>query len=214
MNTQSAQTTKNLLNKFVTGNLFLLAEAASELKMSEDYLIKLIKAGKIKAFKVGNDWFIGETWLADFKSSVRRGLDFESEKEKLVDCSSKFVRKIRKSQRPKEFSLPVIFLVNEFFKVTVSSLVLALLSFVFCGVLFLIVIVDSNKTAIAGSFISATNEFYTQPFKGVYYLQSISKKSKVNDEVLTEFAGAVFNKIQFSSDRLGQVAGEMEFKED
>jgi hypothetical protein len=190
-----------------------LAEAAGELKMSQDYLIKLIKVGKIKAFKVGQDWFIEENWLDDFKSNLRKDLDFEAEKEKLIDYSSKFVRKIRKSQRQKEFSLPVVFLVNEFFKVTVSSLALVLLSFVFCGVLFLIIIVDNNKTVIASSFISTTNEIYTSPLAGYNYLQLVSKNSKINDEVLTEFAGVVFDKVQFSSERLGQVAGEMEVKE-
>lgn len=66
----SVQQLKESLGALAKSRLLHISEAAEQLKVTEHYLTDLVKSGKLKAFKVGEHWFVESDWVEDF----RRGM--------------------------------------------------------------------------------------------------------------------------------------------
>lgn len=64
---------KESLGKYAKSRMLHIGEVAEELKVTENYLIDLARRGKIKAFKVGEHWFMEEDWVSDYRR-IMKGL--------------------------------------------------------------------------------------------------------------------------------------------
>jgi len=67
-----------LKNEYLPGGLDL-SEAAKIMKCRTDYLIGMIKAGQLKAFKFGAEWITTDVWLGDFKARLKKSIHQEIE---------------------------------------------------------------------------------------------------------------------------------------
>jgi excisionase family DNA binding protein len=211
MNKTASQINKNLLRKFASTNLLLLEEVANNLKVDTDYLIKLIRSGKIKAFKVGNDWFIEESWLEDFRMAIKSSLKLEIEKENFCDYPSKFFKKLKKNKRKKNNFSYIINVVNGSFKMVITSLFLALIPFLLLILFFTVAVFDNNKQLVAEKFLTLSHNFYSTPFAGLYYIKNNNNEfTRINDDGLTELFNDIFLGFKNNINRSGRVAGEME----
>jgi len=68
---------KQALTRWDQGEFLHLADAAHIMSMSEKYLLRLIRDGKLKALKLGDHWLIKLEWLKEWRDSVRHSLHQE-----------------------------------------------------------------------------------------------------------------------------------------
>ncbi len=212
MDQQSPQTIKNLLKKFTNSNLLLVDEASEKMKMSKDYLMDLIKIGKVKAFKVGQDWFIEEDWLDDFKKIIKKGIEKELTDSGFKQTKQKFFKQVSyKKIKKKVFNF--LDLINGFFDFLLFSLNFSLVLVSFSVLLFSLIYFDSNKLIIADKFTNQVDKIYSMPLKLVIMTDDLMLNNnliKINDENLTENISNLFKEFRNNLDRNGQVAGESE----
>lgn len=212
MDKQSSQTIKNLLKKFTNSNLLLVDEASEKMKVSKDYLMDLIKVGKIKAFKVGQDWFIEEDWLDDFKKTIKRGLEKELVDSGFEQTREKFFKQVS-YRKIKKRVFNFFDLVNGFFEFLLFSLNLSLVLTSFCVLFLSFIYLGNNKLVIAEKFIKQVDKIYSLPLELVSMTDNLMLDDnliKIDDENLTRNIGLFFNKFKNNLDRTGQVAGESE----
>jgi len=70
---------KDSLSKYSKSQLLHLSEAAEILHVTEGHLANLMKQGKVRGFRVGEYWFMEESWVDDFRSLVKKSLAREME---------------------------------------------------------------------------------------------------------------------------------------
>lgn len=201
MSDQSQQILKSMLNKFVPDGLFSLSEASQKLRVKEDYLLKMIEAGKLKGFRIGEYWFLEEKWLESFKALIHSNLEAESLNHQSI------------AERHKKWSRPVAIKRHANKKINVRSLSSATWSFSFYSLVlaFAVVGVSFTSTAFWGVYqqrqylgvvlLTAVDNFYSAPMH-------IGKElviDKIDDERLT---GALASFLHLPLE--GRVAGVAE----
>jgi len=188
---------KLILNDLVDDELLSLDEAAKLLKVSESYLLSLVRRGKIKAFKFDEYWFIKLDWIKQFRQQIQDHIS-EIITAENFDNNYRWIKPIKKKEN----------INNSFFIFSFR-----LLSFSF---LFAIMVLASawmmpfaNNLAISDTyFLSAVltvSNIYTKPVNSLSKL--IITQSKINDEVLTLWVRSILINNQ---DNIGQVAGTSE----
>jgi len=189
---------KESLAKYSSSPLLHIAEAAEKLKVTEKYLTDLAVRGKIKAYKVGEHWFMEEKWLHDFRGALRQLLDAETGGGLQRPG---WVRQL--APRKRIIPLGVIKPVFSFaFQTVAAVFVLAFVSISFAFLTLPLARVGLNRVTIASAFLTATYRVYGLPLD---YARSISFAGPINDEGLTH----VFYRLA-GKNPPGQVAGVYE----
>lgn len=201
---------KNSLGKYAKSRIFHLAEAAEELKVTEKYLIDLARNGKIKAFKVGEHWFIEEAWINDFRQVMKGLLHQVVEAENSLHLQrSGWSRTAKKSFVPH----PIFKLA---FSTVTASVVLALLGVAFSFFTLPLLYLSLNRQAVGQAFLAGTYRVYGYPIKTVSGINI-----PINDERLTgtlyslmgqPVPGKACQPALGGSADCGLVAGAFEFK--
>lgn len=202
---QDQQTLKLLLKKFARSELLLLSEAAQRLKVSDDYLRQFISTGKVKAFKAGQDWFIEEDWVNDFRIKLKSHLQEEIKQSGRPAKKSNWIKTIA----PKKSRL-ADFLAAGWDRPVWAAYGLAVLALIFAA-LVAPIRMSPNRIAVRDSFVSLTRQTYSQPSASLATIKAIKSKTlvaKINDEDLTRFFKRI---LRWSRPNYpGQVAGELE----
>ncbi|MFA5047951.1 MAG: helix-turn-helix domain-containing protein [Patescibacteria group bacterium] len=60
-----------------TPNYLSLEEAADILSVSQDYLLALIRLGRIKGFKIAELWFTSQEWINELRGEIKRQIEVE-----------------------------------------------------------------------------------------------------------------------------------------
>jgi len=199
---------KDSLRQYAKTELLLLSEAAVKLRMSEDYLRSLARRGKIKAFKVGDDWLVEEGWLDDFRKHLKHDLHHETNGHKLIERRRVPWAKVYRTRRLKislkHRHLPFV---HQFsFKLRQLSVYLVVTGMALIGLsLFMIPlsVVSQKRQAWASGFLVTSYRVYQTPVALGEYL---ARGEKINDEILT----AVIYK--FLGLKHQRVAGEFEIR--
>ncbi len=68
----------NIFSKFKDGNEYLtLIEAAKVMPYGLNHLLAMAKSGRLKSFKMGEDWLTTKDWLAEFQREIKAELEKE-----------------------------------------------------------------------------------------------------------------------------------------
>ncbi len=189
---------KQLLKKFSSSELFVLPEAAAYLKVSEKYLTRLIRDGKVKAYQVDGQWFLEERWLQDFKQTLKHHLtQTVAEHYEINRKRESWTREITATGEFNWLSPLVWFWQSILLAVAViciSYLMLPLIEF------------NSQKQQGASVFLAAVETVYAWPLK---VAETSLAQGPYNDEILTSQAGRLIAKLRFT----GRVAGAFAEKE-
>lgn len=209
---------KQSLRKYAQTELLLLSEAAVKLKMSEDYLRFLARRGKIKAFKVGDDWLVEESWLNDFRQRLKHDLHHETFGHGLIERRrvpwAKYYQSLLgraktglsrylKLAKFKHRHLPF------FHKLSQKIRYMLPVYLVYAGVallgmsLFLVPlsVISQKRQAWARGFLVASHRVYQTP---LMLCQRLTRGEKIDDEILT---AAIYKFLGLKHPR---VAGEFE----
>jgi AraC-like DNA-binding protein len=210
--THTVDELKDMLKKYARTELLSLGELAAHLKMSEDYLHDLIRQGKIKAFKVGEYWFMEEKWLNDFRLKLKQDLTLHADNHELIaERRVRWVKGLPARRRiwPKlslpRLSLPRLTLpqLEQTAWVAAYAFFLAL-AIIGLGFTFLpLADLGQRRQELAGNFLIATYRVYNFPVATLSHLQ----KKNINDENLT---GVLYSLIGQSQP--GKVLGQFESK--
>ncbi len=187
---------RQMLSGFAGDGLLPLDEAAKLLKVSEGYLLGLIRRGKLKAFKVDEHWFVQMKWLEQFREDVRKHIS-----EALpASSASKWVKPIK---RKKSGFMPFAL---ASFEVAVVSLLLAVILPVFSVLASPARLAEKGLDMMAYGALSVS-DFYRRPVSSV--AAAISSKKKINDEQITRWSRQLLGAIVPVS---GTVAGASEIR--
>jgi hypothetical protein len=212
MTGQSKETMKVLLKKFATSDLLLLSEAAAKLKVTEKYLEGLLKAGKIKGFKVGESWFVEEDWLNDFRCKIKQSLREESPAVRLSSGSSRSYIKVYnvKVQQPSQLKINWQLEIQKWawgsFGLATAVICLAIFCVPFISV-------GAHRQELSAVFLNGVFQVYEAPQLVVGQIDrqvAWSLPTRINDEALTRFFGKLWQSSRLY--RPGQVAGEVEVR--
>lgn len=187
-----------MLKDFAGDGLLPLDEAARLLKVSEPYLLSLVRRGKLKAFKVDEHWFIKLDWLEQFRQQIREHISEVTSQSEVPATASRWVKPVRSKK----------VLVPDFF---VFSLQLATASFT----LAVMVLASAwmmpfpDKVAVGDDYllsgVLAVSGIYAKPAKA--FSEVIVSGSKIDDEELTRWSRGILGD---SKNDGGQVAGASE----
>jgi len=184
---------KEMLSALTGDGLLSLDEAAKLLRVSENYLMGLIRRGKVKAFKVDDQWLVHLHWIEDFKDEVRRHIDEELAVR--PTATSRWVKRVDSRRQPATVAL--IFSIQTLAIASFVAIIMPALIFVFpqLGIL-KTGGQELSQTVLKVSYVSRASI-------DVAKLAALSPQ-KINDEKLTQLIGSIFNKPA------GQVAGARE----
>ncbi|MFA6593662.1 MAG: hypothetical protein WCT16_00200 [Candidatus Buchananbacteria bacterium] len=190
---------KRQLTDLLQAELVAFSDAAVKFNVRREYLIDLAVKGKIKAFKVGEEWYTESKRLAEFLSDIHKHLEKELERQPRpsVWVQTKRLRPVR------EKSFFWRHLAGEAALITVTVLVVTGLA-----VSFLprdsYLLAYCSKYFLNYTFIPAAQAVYRAPVS----LVSQTVSAKINDEIITHKIERLikYNLLK----RRGRVAGEME----
>lgn len=79
----------------ITGEIyFILEEAQKRCSLGLDYLSKMARRGKLKAFKMEGAWYTCERWIEEHKRHIAKHIDHEiAHQEDNLKHLRKWVRK-------------------------------------------------------------------------------------------------------------------------
>ena len=184
---------KEALSALTGDGLLSLDEAAKLLRVSEIYLMGLIRRGKVKAFKVDDQWLVHLHWVEDFKDEVRRHIDEELAIRPAT--SSRWVKRVDSRRHPATVAL--VFSVQTFAIALFVAIIMPTLIFVFPQLGILKTGGETlGQTVLKVSYVSQVSIDIAK--------SAASSSQKINDERLTKFIGSILNKSA------GQVAGARE----
>lgn len=185
-----------MLSNLFGEELLSLDEVAKLLKVSEFYLLGLIRKGKIKAFKIEDYWFIKFDWVKQFRQEIYQHI-FEEVSQLDNLNKKKWIKPIKQ----KKIILPPFFIFS--CRLITTSFLLAMMTLAFA-----LMVPFPEKIIIGKNYfllkILSITETSTQPIK--YFSQLTIPQSKINDEKLTQWLRSFFNNYN----NRGQVAGESE----
>jgi len=192
------QELKQQLADLLQAELVALSDAAKKFNVRQEYLVGLAVKGRLKAFKVGLEWYTEPKRLAEFLSGFHQHLDKELERH-LQSRPSVWVQTKRvKSSGKKSFFWR--HLAGEAALVAVTALVVAglVVSFIPRNSYLL---VYCSKYFLNYTFIPAAQAVYRAPVELVNQKVLV----KINDEVITDKIERLikYNLIK----RRGRVAG-------
>ncbi|MFA5021413.1 MAG: hypothetical protein WC517_05170 [Patescibacteria group bacterium] len=173
---------KNSLGKYSKSRLLHLAEAAKELKVTEKYLAELARRGKVKAFRVGEHWFLEEKWLNDFRGVMKGLLGEEvAGADEVRQPSANWVRSLplRKRLWPAFNFRQALVLVSQ---TAVAAVILSLVGLGFGLLCLPLASVGLNRDSIAVNFLAATYRAYGAP---AAVAGRLAVDLPINDEDLT-----------------------------
>ena len=200
MEIDKKQQLKLMLADLVGGGLLSLDEAAKLLKVSEAYLVRLIRRGKVKAFKVEEYWFVKFDWIEQFRQEVTQQLfSVIDQPNALQSFRQKWIKPIKQQRRKLIFS--PLFIASCQLIATAFLLAMMTLS---CALL-----MPFPEKVIIGKnyFLLKILSLAEAPVKSInYIIQLTTSPVKINDEKLTSWLRSFFN----HPTQTGQVAGESE----
>lgn len=197
MEINKKQQLKLMLADLVGEGLLSLDEAAKLLKVSEAYLLGLIRRGKIKAFKVEEYWFVRFDWVEQFRQEIAKHLfSVIDQSDNLQNFRQKWIKTIKK-KRKKLIFLP-LFIVS--CRLVTVTFLLAMMT-LSCALL-----MPFPEKVIIGKnyFLLKILSLTETPIKSIRYVSQLTTSSvKINDEKLTLWLRSFLNYDTQS----GQVAG-------
>jgi len=180
--TEKISELRDSLGKYSKSRLFHLAEAAKELKVTEKYLAELARCGKIKAFRVGEHWFLEEKWLNDFRGAIKGLLgEAVAGNNEAYRPSANWVRSLplRKHFGPAFNFRRAVILVSQ---TAVAAIVLSIVGLGFGLLCLPLASVGLNRDLIAVNFLTAIYKTYGAP---VAIVNELARDLPINDENLT-----------------------------
>ncbi|MBI5765696.1 hypothetical protein HZA71_00530 [Candidatus Falkowbacteria bacterium] len=242
------QTEKTAAKKSVEGNeLFLgggfgyltLSEATKGTSFSVSYLTSVACQGKLKAFKVGDDWLTTKEWLAEFQKTIKEKIEREIVlSDDLADnFNSKFenrwVKLSPKKKRMKfNFKLPVKYFLAAVLLVAIigSSAILAK-SQPDRAYNFLIRAgkISDRRFIVANNFLTVTNLVYGFPLKAGISAQSryfsflngfsggvLYSLNNLNRSILKggDYAVSEVRQVGLALAYVGRLAGHLKFSDE
>lgn len=83
------------------GQYLTLSKLAQESSYRVDFLAAEINAGRLKSFKMGDDWLTTNEWFEDYKKQVRQQVESELEQEEDTPRLDKWITYLPQKQRNK-----------------------------------------------------------------------------------------------------------------
>lgn len=201
---------KESLGKYAKSRVFHIGEAAEELKVTEKYLIDLARKGKIKAFKIGEHWFLEEDWVNDFRKIMKNLLhEAVAIENELHGQRAGWSRNAKRS-----FNFRPVWRLS--YSVAIASVVLAVIGVSFSFMMLPIINFSLHRQETAKTFLAATYQAYGYPIKTVSNINI-----PINDEKLTgalyslmgkKYPGQACPPALGGAVDCGRVAGAYEFK--
>lgn len=200
MEINKKQQLKLMLTDLVGEGLLSLDEAAKLLKVSEAYLLDLIRRGKIKAFKVEEYWFVKFDWVEQFRQEIAQHLfSVIDQSDSLQNFRQKWIKIIK--QKRKKLIFPPFFVIS--CRLITATFLLAMMT-LSCALL-----IPFPEKVIIGKnyFLLKILSLTETSVKSIRYVSQLTTSSeKINDEKLTLWLRSFLNHHTQS----GQVAGESE----
>jgi len=201
---------KESLGKYAKSRVFHIGEAAEELKVTEKYLIDLARQGKIKAFKIGEHWFLEEDWVNDFRKIMRNLLhEAVATENEFYGQRSGWSRNAKRS-----FNFRPVWRLS--YSVAAVSVILAFIGVSFSFLMLPIINFSLHRQEAARTFLAFAYKAYGYPIEVVSDIDI-----PINDERLT---GAIYSLMGKNTPEqacppalggaadCGRVAGAFEFK--
>lgn len=187
-----------MLADFAGDGLLPLDEAARLLKVSEPYLLSLVRRGKVKAFKVDEHWFIRLDWLEQFRQQIREHISEVAAQDGSSISVGRWVKPVKKKK------LPAYDFVIFSFQLTGASFMLAIMVLASAWMM-----PFSNKVLVSDDYLLSgvlvVSGFYAKPAKA--FSEVVVSGSKINDEELTRWSRGI---LGGNKNDAGQVAGASE----
>ena len=206
-------------------NYLNLEEAAGILSVSQDYLLLLIKSGKIKGFKIADLWFTSQKWIDELREEIKQQIEQELRDYQLTQnnqaTSGKWIKLQPKKRIRPEFSY--LKKINQdqggqdransdhFFAWSNLPVVLSLILFLsVLGYTAILPVVNSNKAAVrvVGWLSHQIGGDAQQLYQAASIVVSETAifKAPISDEAITKKWQEFIT--QKAADRGGKVAGE------
>jgi len=188
---------KNKLASYGNEEYLYIKEVAARLKLSENYLIALIKKGQLKGFKLGDNWLTTSKWLESWLELLKQELDGH-----LADKHvSRWTSSWQKKKRPQ--------VITPAFKLAIETALIILFIFYYSFFLYQpgassFKFFIKEKKILAQELIVTFNRFYglpvslAMPAVRFYHHQ-------VSDEAITTTLLAMIDRFRGQED--GRVAG-------
>lgn len=189
---------RRMLAGFAGEGLLPLDEATKLLRVSESYLLSLVRRGKVKAFKVDEHWFIKLDWLEQFRQEVREHISEITAQDESSIPVGRWVKPIKKKKL-----LAQDFLIFSF-RLTAASFTLAAMVLASAWMMpFSDKVATSDDYLLSGVFV--VSGVYAKPARA--FSEAVVSGSKINDEELTHWSRSV---LGGGENDAGQVAGASE----
>lgn len=190
---------KSLLSAYGQEEYLSLSELSFKLKISEDYLIKLITGGRLKGFKMGADWLTTAKWFRLWLNQVKGELDGHLSGQ---PAPAKWINSWQK-KKPISREAKANWLLA-FQTAAVCLFVIYYSFFLYQPSAVRLADWVSQKEILADNFLILTNEIYRQPAELLAPLVDFSHR-QIDDEILTVKLKQIFS---YLADNLNeQVAG-------
>ena len=183
-----SENSQNQFNNNKEKEYFSLVEISQITPYGVDYLVAMAQTGKLKSFKIDDQWYSSRVWLDNFIAKIKQQL----ENELPMSQETKWTNYLARPQQTVRWF--------NYFLVAVLSIFVYSWLVVFSLLVFYFI--NNNNYYVGYQFLQTTHQIYSWPIEVV-----LGKQTLITDEIITQKWQKLIG-IDYNYN--GQVAGEMD----